>query len=228
MRDVIASMPCAAVYGESTPNRLALRGVAPMDSIATLRANYDKASVSSRSWDVRSFPASGIYCRLVDTLRPVLRTLGEARGVSARLLPSKRTRSLQLLDNDPIDFEIDGPDFASNLQVDYVGSDGKVSHYMPRQSNPRFDARPLKANERIRLFDMVGPDGAFSVGPPFGIDIVVIIASSDPLQLRNASDDDEPVDTYLANLRSALDAARRRNTRVSVEIVPVESIEKQR
>ena len=226
LRDVLASMPCAAVYGDATPNRLAPRGIVPVDSIAALRATYDKTTASSRSWDVRAFPALGIYCRLVDTLRPVLRTLGEVRGVSARLLPSNKTRSLQLLDNDPIDFEIDGPEFASNLQVDYIGSDGKVSHYMPRRSNPRFDARPLKANQRVRLFDMAGPDGAFTVGPPFGTDMVVIIASSEPLLLRVASDDDESVESYRGNLQAALDSARRRNVKISVEIVPVESIEK--
>jgi eukaryotic-like serine/threonine-protein kinase len=226
LRDILASTPCAAVYGEATPNRLAPRGVAPVDSIASLRASYDKGVASSRSWDVRPFPSLGIYCRLVDTLRPALRTLGEARGVSARLLPSSKTRSLQLLDNDPIDFEIDGPEFASTLQVDYVGSDGKVSHYMPRQTNPRFDARQLRANQRVRLFEIAGPGGAFTVGPPFGTDMVVIIASSEPLMLPKASDDDEPVDAYLANLRSALESARRRNVKISVEIVPVESIEK--
>lgn len=226
LRDILASMPCAAVYGEAAPNRLSPRGVAPLETIASLRASFDKTPASSRSWDVRPFPTLDIYCRLVDTLRPAMRTLGEARGVSAKLLPSGRTRSLQLLDNDPIDFEIEGPEFASTLQVDYIGSDGKVSHYMPRQSNPRFDARPLRANQRVRLFDIAGPGGAFTVGPPFGTDMVVIIASSEPLMLPKASDDDEPVDTYLANLRPALDAAKRRNVRISVEIVPVESIER--
>lgn len=219
-------MPCAAVYGEATGNRLSLRGVAPQDNFATLRFSYDRATAASRTWDVRPFPALGIYCQVIETLRPVMRTLGESRGVAARQLPSQKTRSLQLLDNDPIDFEIDGPDYASTLQVDYIGSDGKVSHYMPRQANPRFDARPLKVGQRVRLFDIAGPGGAFTVGPPFGTDLVVIIASSEALMVPRTSDDDETVDAYLANLKPALDSARRRNVRVSVDIVPVESVEK--
>ena len=226
LRDILASMPCAAVYGEALSNRLSPRGVAPVENIAQLRSIFDKTPASSRSWDIRQFPAINIYCRLIDTLRPVMRSFGEVNGVSANLIPSGKTRSLQLVDNDSIDFEIGGPDFASALQVDYIGSDGKVSHYMPRQSNPRFDVRPLKANQRVRLFDTAGPGGAFTVGPPFGTDMAVIIASSEPLMMSKASDDDEPVDAYLANLRLALEAARRRNVKISVEIVPVDSIEK--
>lgn len=219
-------MPCAAVYGDASANRLSLRGVAPQDSFASLRSTYDRTTASSRTWDVRPFPALAIYCQLIDTLRPVLRTLGETRGVSARLLPSQKSRSLQLLDNDPIDFEIEGPEYASTLVVDYIGSDGKVSHYMPRQANPRFDARPLRAGQKVRLFDIAGAGGAFTVGPPFGTDIAVVIASSEPLMLPRRSDDDETVDSYLANLKPALDAARRRNVRMSVDIVPIESVEK--
>jgi hypothetical protein len=140
------------------------------------------------------------------------------------LLPSPSTRTLQLIDNDPIDFDVVGPDTPSVLQVDYVDNTGKVSHYMPRKAPPAFAARRLKPNEHVRLFDQV-PGAAFQVGPPAGTDLVVIIASSEPLNMQHSKDDDESVGVYVNALRTAIDAARRRGVRLSVELVPVQSLD---
>ena len=223
-REVLAGIPCAAVYGDASTARVALRGIVPQENFAALRFSYDHASAPVRTWDVLPFPALGIYCQVIDVLRPSLRTIGETKGVMARLIPSPNTHTLQLLDNDPIDFEVDAPDFASNLQVDYIGSDGKISHYMPRRAGQVFPARALRPGQHVRLFDTVS-NGGFTVGPPFGTDLVVFIASSEPLQVPRASDDDDTVASYVANLRPVLESARRRNVRISVDIVPVESIE---
>jgi serine/threonine protein kinase len=222
LREVLASTPCAAVYGSTSDNRISLRGVIPQAQYATLHESFDQTVAQSRSWDVTPFPAMDIYCRVISTLRPALRALGDQGGVTAALLPSASTHSLQLIDNDPIDFDIRGPDFASFLQVDYIDSTGKVSHYMPRKAAPTFAARHIKPTEHVRLFDFLeGP--AFRVGPPPGTDMVVVIASSEPLQIRHALDDDEPVDTYITELRGGLESARRRGVRMSIDIVPVES-----
>jgi hypothetical protein len=224
LRDVLASMPCAAVYGDTGPAHLALRGVVPPESYAALHASYGDTPAQTRSFDVQRLPAKPFYCQVIDTLRPVLRTLGEQAGVTASLLPSPTTHTLQLVENDPIDFDITGPDTPSVLSVDYIDNTGKVSHYMPRKAAPTFAARRLKANEHVRLFDFLqGP--AFQVGPPAGIDMVVVIASSEPLQMQHSKDDDENVGVYVTELRAAIDAARKRGVRLSAEIVPVESME---
>jgi serine/threonine-protein kinase len=224
LRDVVASIPCAAVYGDTSPAHLALRGVVPPDSYAALQASYADTPAQSRSFDVQRLPARSFYCQVMDTLRPVLRTLGEQAGVTAALLPSPTNHTLQLVENDPIDFDIIGPDMPSVLQVDYIDSTGSVSHYMPRtKAQPVIAARRLKANEHIRLFDNMAT-AAFAVGPPAGIDMVVIIASSEPLQMQHSKEDDESASVYVSELRAALDAARKRGIRMSVEIVPVESL----
>jgi hypothetical protein len=224
LRDVLASMPCAAVYGDASSERLALRGVVPPDGYAALRTSFDDTPAQSRSFDVQRLPAKPFYCQVIDTLRPVLRTLGEQAGVMAALLPSPTTHTLQLVENDPIDFDVTGPDTPSVLSVDYIDNTGKVSHYMPRKAAPTFAARRLKANEHVRLFDFLqGP--AFQVGPPPGIDMVVVIASSEPLQMQHSKDDNEDVGVFVNELRAALDAARKRGVRISADIVPVESLE---
>ncbi|HVY15547.1 MAG TPA: hypothetical protein VHB27_09970 [Rhodopila sp.] len=224
LRDVVAGIPCAAVYGEDTPARLALRGVAPPDSLGALRASYDDTPAQSRSFNVQPLPARPFYCQVIDTLRPVLPMLGERGGVTASLLASPTTHALRLVDNDPIDFDITGPDMPSVLQVDYIDSTGKVSHYMPRKAQPVLDARRLTANEHVRLFDFL-PGPAFQVGPPAGTDMVVVIASSEPLQMQHSRDDNENVSVYVQELRAALDAARKRGIRISADIVPVVSVE---
>ena len=140
------------------------------------------------------------------------------------MLPSPTTRSLELVENDPIDFEVTGPNFPSVLQVDYVENDDKVSHYMPRKTAPAFAARRLRAGERVRLFDTAPSSGAFQAGPPIGTDLVIIIASSEPIDIARVTDDEETVAYYAEALRAGLDAARRRGVRVSIEIVPVVSI----
>lgn len=224
LRDVVAAIPCAAMYGEATTSHVALRGVAPPDSLAALRAAVDRAAPLDHDFDVRALPAKPFYCQVIDTLRPILRSFGEEAGVKASLLPSRTNHTLQLVENDPIDFDITGPDTPSVLEVDYIDNTGKVSHYMPRKSPPAFSARRLKANEHVRLFDFL-PGPAFQIGPPAGIDMVVVIASSEPLQARHSKDDDESVNVYIPELRAALDAARKRGVRLSADIVPVESLE---
>ena len=54
---------------------------------------------------------------------------------------------------------------------------------------------------------------------------MVVIASSEPLQVARSVDDGDTVAAYTANLRTALDAARRKGVRVSVDLVPVESVQ---
>ncbi len=216
--------PCTPVYGDVTVERLALRGIAPSEHLAALRSVYDRSTAQAKTWEVLPFPALPIYCRVIDVMRPSLRGLGDMAGVKARLLPSPTTRSLELVENDPIDFEVTGPNFPSVLQVDYIENDDKVSHYMPRKTAPAFAARRLRAGERVRLFDTAPSSGAFQAGPPIGTDLVVIIASSEPIDIARVTDDEETVAYYAEALRTGLDAARRRGVRVSIEIVPVVSI----
>ena len=216
--------PCTPVYGEVTVERLALRGIAPSEHLAALRSVYERSTAQTKTWEVLSFPALPIYCQLIDVLHPSLRGLGDFAGIKARLLPSPTTRSLELVENDPIDFEVIGPNFPSVLQVDYVESDDKVSHYMPRKTAPSFPARRLRAGERLRLFDGAPSSGAFQIGPPIGTDLVVIIASSEPIDIARVTDDEETVAQYAEALRVGLEAARRRGVRMSIEIVPVVSI----
>jgi serine/threonine-protein kinase len=220
----LAMEPCTAVYGQTTDADLALRGIVPAGEYAALRASYEQRPAQTRSWDVSGFPATPTYCQLIDTLRPVLRTIGERAGVTAYLAPSPTTHSLMLVENDPIVFDVTGPDFPSFIQIDSVGSDATVSHYMPRDTAPKSTARKLRPNEHLKLLSPTA-SGFFQVAPPYGTDMAVIIASSEPIKIARTADDGEPFATYAASLSSALAAARQSGIKVSVELVPVQSVE---
>ena len=112
-----------------------------------------------------------------------LRQVGEGRGVAARVVPSPTTGTTRLKDNEAIDFDYDGPDFASNLLVDYVGADGSVSHYMPRKTNPVVASKKVPPGGKGRLFGKP----TFTVGPPFGTDIVIFVASSSVSTWRSST-----------------------------------------
>jgi hypothetical protein len=63
------------------------------------------------------------------------------------------------------------------------------------------------------------------VGPPFGTDLIVGVASSVPLfagQMR----EDETARTYLPAMRAAIEAAQRRSATISGQVLVVETVER--
>jgi hypothetical protein len=95
---------------------------------------------------------------------------------------------------------------------------------MPRDTAPKSTARKLRPNEHLKLLSPTA-SGFFQVAPPYGTDMAVIIASSEPIKIARTADDGEPFATYAASLSSALAAARQSGIKVSVELVPVQSVE---
>lgn len=86
------------------------------------------------------------------------------------------------------------------LYVDFVQHDGTVLHLMPGPDRP---SAAVKAGERVVLGD--GPQ-QYTIAPPYGTEMLVAISSPTPL-FKGARPQVEKVDTYLAALRGALDAA---------------------
>jgi len=108
-----------------------------------------------------------------------------------------------------------GPDFAAQeklvveaeapalydgyLYVDFIQHDGTVLHMLPGAD--RTD-NAVKAGERVRIGD--GPQ-EYTVAPPYGTEMLVVIASPTPL-FAKARPQVEQANDYLGALRQALDA----------------------
>ncbi|MDQ2102409.1 DUF4384 domain-containing protein [Azospirillum isscasi] len=100
-------------------------------------------------------------------------------------------------------FDIVAPDFPAYLQVDYFTSDGDVIHLLPN---------PLETNSRVaagavrRLGERGGGGRFWTVGPPFGHELIVVIASPAPL-FASPRPEAEAAAAYLPALKQALDGA---------------------
>ncbi len=90
------------------------------------------------------------------------------------------------------------------LYVDYVQHDGTVLHMLPGADKAK---NAVKAGERVRL-----GDGAqeFTVAPPYGTELLVVISSPVPL-FGKARPQIEPAKEYLSALRGALETAGKRS-----------------
>jgi len=153
------------------------------------------------------------WCRLLDVLRP-------AATAGTMQLALSGGRSV-LHDHDYIWPDITAPAFPSWLVADYLahgdsGQDPEAAHLYP---NPKDHARSHAPGE------MVKARTKDAIGPPFGTDLIVAIATSGPLftKARPA----ETFGAYLTSLQSALESAARRGDQVAVGIMTVETQAKQ-
>ena len=111
------------------------------------------------------------------------------------------------------------PAFAGYLQIAYVQHDHVVTPLVP---GPGYPAQTYQARASIALGAPRRDFAGWRVGPPFGIDLIVAVASTAPLfsQSLPAS---QSLDAYLAALQTAVDALRRRGGTVAATALPLDT-----
>jgi len=97
--------------------------------------------------------------------------------------------------------DIRAPDFPAYLQVDYFTVDGGVVHLLP---NPLDPAAKVEPGTVRRLGERTGRTHFWTIGPPFGRELIVVIASAAPLFAAPRMEA-EPAAIYLPDLKRALD-----------------------
>ncbi len=146
------------------------------------------------------------YCQILTFLgRAEFRPgTGEASAVAPLGLPAEAGVA-HFVAGMPLELAIAAPAFDAFLYVDYFTADGRVFHLLPTE---RPDNR-VTAGERFGIGERHGRGRPAVIAPPFGLDMVVILASSEPLfaAARPAS---EPAAAYLASLDAALAALQAR------------------
>jgi hypothetical protein len=178
---------------------------------AALRGAVDKAVGGAQlSWLM--LPVDGPYCDAFNIVRPIAQSFSPAFGLT---LKDDITR---LKDNDPIRPILKLPDFPSYLQVDYLSHDGSVLHLL---SSVGGKGKAYPAGTTLALGDP--KEGVGAVGPPFGTDVILAVASSTPLFAKPRPSQTETVQDYLPALQAAVDAARRGNTKLTGRVLVLET-----
>ncbi|WP_137181647.1 serine/threonine-protein kinase [Roseomonas sp. AR75] len=203
----LPSVTCSLVSGTATPERLTLRGVvgqgAPERALREAFANG--AGSLPRDWRVASFDAP--FCTALDTLRPVAQPFGTPGELSVALAGN----ATRLRDGELVTVVVNGPDFPAYVYVSFLVHDGTLAHLHPTPTDP---SRQLPAGGTLRLGDPAIGGPAWAVSPPFGVDLIIAVASSVPL-FDKPRPDDEDTAAYLRDLRVALERARRGGARLA-------------
>ena len=210
LANAIAPVGCSLIGGDIRGDGVSLIGVAGAGpAIADLhRAVADAAPTAAVDWHVASF--DGPYCRALDVIRPAAAGFGTSGSGFAMTL---RSGSKPLVDGELMTIDFTMPNYPTWLLVDYLQHDGTVWHMHPNAKNP---ARQYTGGARISLGDPATGGERWEVGAPYGTDMIVAIASSEPLFTQRRKEL-EPADGYLAALRAAIEAAQRRNERLAAD-----------
>jgi hypothetical protein len=154
------------------------------------------------------------YCRILATLdRPGLNRSNDRRADFNAIGNPGAAGTAHFTGGTRLDLPAAAPDFPSFLYVDYFSADGRVFHLLP--GDKPGDNR-LAPNERFRIGGPAGRGREARIGPPYGLDVVVAIASSQPLPLHGRPIG-EPASAYLTSLDTAIAGARRDDPALRLE-----------
>jgi serine/threonine-protein kinase len=203
VREALAALSLTATcaiprFSLASDDRISAFGIVGAGApAAALHAAVEKAVGASGqlSWLMR--PVDGPYCGALDILRPIAQPTSPPFGLALK------NDATTLKDNEPIRPILKLPDFPAHLQVDYLSHDGSVAHLLPAQGG---GDKVFPAGATLPLGDP--KQGVGAVGPPFGTDVIIAVASSVPLFPKGRPDGMETADTYLPALEAAIAAAR--------------------
>jgi tRNA A-37 threonylcarbamoyl transferase component Bud32 len=200
-----------------------LNGLAGNRSIEDLRQGL-ASFVAPGQIDWRVTGVDAAFCPALNALHPAIPTFGATGGPRLGLqMADGKTR---LRDGEPVRVRLTMPDFASRLRVDYVSHDGAVQHLYPQIASPKegITADPSRTYAPGEPVNLGHP--SWVISEPYGTDMIIAVASSDPLFDRPRLANAEAADVYLRDLQSAIDMARNRGARLAGAAVTLEALPK--
>jgi hypothetical protein len=218
----VSSRSCAILDGAlADDGALAINGYAGNRSIEELRQGITSFVPPGRiEWHVNG--VDRVFCPALNLLHPI--TPGFGTTGEPRLALQMADGKTRLRDGEPIRVRLVMPAFAGRLRVDYLAHDGSVQHLYPQLADPKVgitaDApRTYHAGEQIDLRNPV-----WVIGPPYGTDMIIAVASSDPLFERPRPSNAEMADDYLPELQAETDRLRLRGARLAGAAVTLEAL----
>lgn len=193
----LQDLPCAYVTAATRGSDVMLSGfVASQEDVATAqRAVANIAGVQRVTADLSVVARP--YCELLGMLHPLR---GTAPG--APILPDA-SQVVRFREGDTLALDLKAPPYDAYMYVDYFLLDGQVVHLLPNDLQK--DNR-LTAGLRSRIGEPGPGKRHWEVSPPFGREMITIVASREPLVLGERPEVESAQD-YLPVLQLALSNA---------------------
>jgi hypothetical protein len=201
IRADLRSIPCALVAVTEEEERLVTSGAVAGEAARNAVQALLERVAEGREIRTNIANAPDSLCAPLTLVADALAAnANQAAPMTINLVPRPLLPNTPLHSGDPLILDIAGPSHPTLLQVDYYTTDGAVVHLAPNPVDS--DARLEAAGER-RLGERVGASRFWSVGPPFGPELIVALATSNPL-FAAPRPESEPASAYLTALKQAI------------------------
>jgi serine/threonine-protein kinase len=205
--------PCAFTYASISNQGVRVSGIVDRSVEAELHGRFPAADYTAPiDWDV-AISNSTKFCAVYDVLHPFLKS-------SYNFTLGLKDNPATLRDGAFIAPEIHFPEYGAYLTLDYIQSNGQVAHLIQGAVKRGRTFPPgvtsvfgRKAVPGVTTFPV-----PWQVGNPFGTDLLIAIASDQPL-FQHDRPEAETVDTYIPALREAMQAYHDPNIKVAAKVV---------
>lgn len=193
----LQSFPCAHVAATIHGPDVMLSGFvsSPQDVATAQQRVADMPGVRRVTADVRVVTRP--YCDLLALLHPLRGT-----GPGTPIVPDEE-QVMRFREGDALALELKTPPYEAYMYVDYFLLDGQVVHLLPNELEKD---NHLPAGQRTRIGEPGPGKRHWEVSPPFGREMITIVASRKPLSLGDRPEV-ESVQDYLPAMRAALSNA---------------------
>jgi serine/threonine protein kinase len=216
LRSIANSARCALPhFNVGEDGRIGLSGLVGVGAPDAALRDAVQAGIPGATliWETRG--VDGPYCDVFDTIRPIAETGSSGLGVGLRDGITRLSAGQFVLPT------VNMPDFPAYLQVDYFSHDGLVAHLFP----PRGATNPIFASNATVTLGLDHGKPNLEVAAPFGADLIVAVASSDPL-FAGPMREDETEQTYLPALKAAIESAERRGAKLTARALVLDTVER--
>jgi len=229
LAQTLAQAPCTLANSLLQDSGAAsISGYAGNDAATALRQQLaGLAGAAPLDWRVEQ--VDQVFCGALGTLRPIAAQAGApVSGLSLTLAGGQTT----LHDGERIMPRVTMGDFAGEVRVDYLGHDGSVVHLYPTAADA---AQHVAARPATRLTPgaqlSIGEGGPgrpiWEVGPPYGTDMIIVVASSAPVLTRAPSQNaDDHAVPYLRDLANGIARIRQTGGQVAGTLLLVNTLPK--
>jgi Protein kinase domain len=195
---LLDSMPCSVLQASIDDRRLLVRGYAAgAEIMKRIEGNLGEvAGITEVRNEIQGLPR--VFCQTLETFAPYWKVNRDSGFSTAVGTPNSDN---VFVEGERLVVDIGTPTYKSWLYVDYFDQGGSVVHMMPSPGEEFNEGDP---RESFQLGE-AGDIGLWEVAPPFGTDMIVVLASSAPI-FEDARGQVERANDYRAALRKRLKA----------------------